>query len=54
VQGVEPWHVRIEESQRDLDRLFAYYNVELTHQGYRLNGSTLRERSAATLDWSDA
>lgn len=29
-----------EEIQRDLDRFLAYYNLERSHQGYRLKGRT--------------
>jgi len=28
------------EIQRDLDRFLAYYNLERSHQGYRLKGRT--------------
>jgi len=40
VQGRQTWYVEIEEIQRDLDRFLAYYNLERSHQGYRLNGRT--------------
>ena len=29
-----------DEIQRDLDRFLRYYNLEPSHQGYRLNGRT--------------
>jgi transposase InsO family protein len=40
VQGRQTWYIEIDEIQRDLDRFLAYYNLERTHQGYRLNGRT--------------
>jgi hypothetical protein len=30
----------VEEIQRDLDRFLRYYNLERSHQGYRLKGRT--------------
>jgi hypothetical protein len=30
----------LEEIQRDLERFLAYYNLERSHQGYRLKGRT--------------
>ena len=33
-------HLEPDEIQRDLDRFLAYYNLERTHQGYRLKGRT--------------
>ncbi len=38
--GRTTWYVEVEEIQRDLDRFLAYYDVEGTHQGYRLEGRT--------------
>ena len=40
VTGRTTWYMEVEEIQRDLDRFLAYYNVERTHQGYRLKGRT--------------
>jgi transposase InsO family protein len=40
VAGRTTWYMEVEEIQRDLDRFLAYYNVERTHQGYRLKGRT--------------
>ena len=40
VAGRTTWYVEVEEIQRDLDRFLAYYNVDRTHQGYRLKGRT--------------
>jgi transposase InsO family protein len=40
VQGRQTWYIEIEEIQRDLDRFLSYYNLERSHQGYRLNGRT--------------
>jgi hypothetical protein len=32
--------LEVDEIQRDLDRFLAYYNLERSHQGYRLTGRT--------------
>jgi len=40
VSGRTTWYIEIDEIQRDLDRFLAYYNVERSHQGYRLKGRT--------------
>ena len=40
VAGRATWYVEIEEIQRDLDRFLTYYNLERSHQGYRLKGRT--------------
>lgn len=40
VQGRQTWYVGPEEIQRDLDSFMRYYNLERTHQGYRLKGRT--------------
>jgi transposase InsO family protein len=40
VQGRQTWYVAVEEIQRDLDRFLRYYNLERSHQGYRLKGRT--------------
>jgi len=40
VQGRTTWYVAVEEIQRDLDRFLTHYNLERSHQGYRLNGRT--------------
>ena len=40
VKGRENWYIAIDEIQRDLDVFMTYYNLERTHQGYRLNGRT--------------
>lgn len=34
------WYERIDEIQTDLDRFLAYYNLERSHQRYRLRGKT--------------
>lgn len=50
VQGPQTWYLEIAEIQRDLDRFVRYYNLERSHQGYRLQGRTpaqaLREELA--------
>lgn len=40
VKGRETFYLTIAETQRDLDEFLAYYNLERTHPGYRLNGRT--------------
>lgn len=40
VQGRQTWYIGVEEIQRDLDRFMRYYNLERSHQGYRLKGRT--------------
>jgi transposase InsO family protein len=40
VAGRTTWYVSVDEIQRDLDRFLRYYNVERSHQGYRLKGRT--------------
>ena len=40
VAGRTTWYIEVEEIQRDLDRFLDYYNVQRTHQGYRLKGRT--------------
>ena len=52
VSGRTTWYVRVEEIQRDLDRFLAYYNLERSHQGYRLKGRTPAQalREALAID----
>ena len=40
VEGRKTWYVEPAEIQRDLDRFLRYYNLERSHQGYRLRGRT--------------
>jgi transposase InsO family protein len=40
VTGRTTWYERLEEIQADLDRFLAYYNLDRSHQGYRLRGRT--------------
>ncbi len=40
VQGRQTWYIEPDEIQRDLDKFLRYYNLERSHQGYRLNGRT--------------
>jgi hypothetical protein len=40
VNGCTTWYLEVDEIQRDLDRFLAYYNLERSHQGYRLKGRT--------------
>jgi hypothetical protein len=37
------WYLELEEIQRDLDLFVAYYNLDRSHQAYRLRGRTLAE-----------
>jgi transposase InsO family protein len=52
VQGRQTWYLEVAEIQRDLDRFLRYYNVERSHQGYRLRGRTPAQalREALALD----
>lgn len=40
VKGRENFYLAIHEIQRDLDEFMGYYNLERSHQGYRLGGRT--------------
>jgi len=40
VEGRKTWYQEPAEIQRDLDRFLRYYNVDRSHQGYRLRGRT--------------
>ena len=40
VAGRTTWYLDPAEIQRDLDRFLVYYNLERSHQGYRLGGRT--------------
>lgn len=40
VQGRKTWYLEPAEIQRDLDVFLRYYNLERSHQGYRLKGRT--------------
>lgn len=40
VKGRENFYLTIAEIQRDLDAFMSYYNLERSHQGYRLGGRT--------------
>jgi len=40
VKGRENWYLEIAEIQRDLDVFMSHYNLERSHQGYRLGGRT--------------
>lgn len=40
VEGRTKWYADIAEIQTDLDRFLEHYNLERTHQGYRLAGRT--------------
>jgi transposase InsO family protein len=40
VQGRQTCYIGVDEIQRDLDTFLRYYNLERSHQGYRLKGRT--------------
>jgi transposase InsO family protein len=40
VNGRTTWYLEVEEIQRDLDSFLTRYNLQRTHQGYRLKGRT--------------
>jgi transposase InsO family protein len=40
VTGRTTWYLEPAEIQRDLDRFLEYYNLQRSHQGYRLGGRT--------------
>jgi transposase InsO family protein len=40
VQGRTTWYTGVDELQRDIDTFLRYYNLERSHQGYRLKGRT--------------
>ena len=39
-EAAATWFLEINEIQRDLDRFLTCYNLQRTHQGYRLKGRT--------------
>ena len=40
MKGRETFYLSIAEIQRDLEAFMSFYNLERSHQGYRLNGRT--------------
>ena len=52
VSGRTTWYIEPAEIQRDLDKFLEYYNLERSHQGYRLKGLTPAQalRDAIGLD----
>jgi hypothetical protein len=40
VAGRKTWYENIEMIQADLDKFIQYYNLDRSHQGYRLRGRT--------------
>jgi len=40
IQGRKTWYIEPSEIQRDLDTFVRFYNLERSHQGYRLKGRT--------------
>jgi transposase InsO family protein len=53
VQGRQTWYIGVEEIQRDLDRFMRYYNLERSHQGYRLKGRTPAQALMEALSVND-
>lgn len=49
VKGRETFYLTIDEIQRDLDEFMAHYNLERSHQGYRLGGRTPAQALADAL-----
>ena len=52
VSGRTTWFESIEQIQTDLDKFITYYNLERSHQGYRLQGRTPAQalREALSVD----
>jgi transposase InsO family protein len=52
VSGRTTWFESIEQIQADLDKFITYYNLERSHQGYRLQGRTPAQalREALSID----
>jgi transposase InsO family protein len=50
VAGRTTWYENIEQIQADLDRFMEYYNLDRSHQGYRLNGRTPANALKQALD----
>ncbi|MFC5300579.1 integrase core domain-containing protein [Azospira restricta] len=50
VKGRETFYLSIDEIQRDLDEFMGYYNLDRTHQGYRLGGRTPALREALGME----
>jgi transposase InsO family protein len=40
INGRTTWYITTDEIQRDLDKFLSFYNLERSHQGYRLKGRT--------------
>jgi len=40
VEGRKTWYENAGQIQADLDRFMEYYNLQRSHQGYRLKGRT--------------
>lgn len=49
VAGRQTWYITPAEIQRDLDAFLRYYNLERSHQGYRLRGRTPTQAIRETL-----
>jgi len=53
VAGRTTWYTTPQEIQRDLDRFLEYYNLQRSHQGYRLQGRTPAQALRETLGLDD-
>lgn len=53
VAGRTTWYENTDQIQADLDRFLEYYNLERSHQGYRLNGRTPANALKDALDIKD-
>jgi hypothetical protein len=49
VAGRQTWYITPAEIQRDLDVFLRYYNLERSHQGYRLRGKAPAQALRETL-----
>ena len=49
VEGRKTWYEEPAEIQRDLDRFLRHYNLDRSHQGYRLRGKTPAQASREAL-----
>jgi hypothetical protein len=50
VAGRTTWYQQVAEIQRDLDHFLEFYNLQRSHQGYRLSGRTPAQAPGEALD----
>jgi transposase InsO family protein len=53
VAGRTTWYTEVDEIQRDLDHFLVFYNLERSHQGYRLKGRTPAQAMREALEIDD-